>query len=591
LGALLAVVAAISIWQQFRVPEEPGPTSISRFTFDSGVTLDPAISPDGKLAAYASDRAGKGNLDIWIQQFAGREPIQRTHHEADDHQPSFSPDGSRIAFRSERDGGGIYVMDALAGEERRIADEGFDPRFSPDGSQILYWEKSAVADIRLNKMHLIPSQGGIPKPFQPEFGADYPPVWSPDGKHVLFDGGRETEAGWWVAPADGGPAVSIGVPAFPDTSWASYFRPELWRGDQIIFLRGIAVEGINVFRTTLQAGAWRLSNQVQQITSGPGLRVTTAVAEDGRMLFPVLNIGMNLALVALNANAGTASGEPRLLTQDSTTKAFACLSRDATKISYVAYISSMPQRVELRIKDLQSGRETGVPCKNPSYTRLSREGSRLAYRDLVEGKTVSLVAGSDASTARQVCDGCTVMDFFADPNEMLVRYGGGRLVRQDFGGGRQIEILKVGAGTIVDAGLSEDGHWVSFQLVKPSGTSAIIVAPVRNTTVQEDEWITILEDVHPLGAPRWSLDGNLLYFLSERDGYCCVWAQRLTAGAKKPLGAPLGVYHDHRASANASLAYAPRGGAAHSLNISKDRLLWYQLELTSNIWQMQLHAK
>ena len=42
-------------------------------TADSGLTGYPAISPDGKLIAFASDRAKQDNLDIWVQQIGGRD--------------------------------------------------------------------------------------------------------------------------------------------------------------------------------------------------------------------------------------------------------------------------------------------------------------------------------------------------------------------------------------------------------------------------------------------------------------------------------------------------------------------------------------
>jgi serine/threonine protein kinase len=98
-----------------RAPSAPEPLDMRRLTYDAGFTWTRAISPDGKLVAYASDRAGDGQLDIWVRHISRPEPARLTDHPTDDWMPSFAPDGSRIVFRSDRDGGGLYIVNSLGG--------------------------------------------------------------------------------------------------------------------------------------------------------------------------------------------------------------------------------------------------------------------------------------------------------------------------------------------------------------------------------------------------------------------------------------------------------------------------------------------
>jgi eukaryotic-like serine/threonine-protein kinase len=137
--AVLVALVAVGVWKLTRSNPSTGPATLTRLTWDSGLTENPVLSPDGRLLAYASDRSGEGNLDIWVQQLSGGEPVRLTNHPSDESTPSFSPDSSRIAFRSDRDNGGIYIISALGGQERLIARSGNDPRFSPDGAWIVYW--------------------------------------------------------------------------------------------------------------------------------------------------------------------------------------------------------------------------------------------------------------------------------------------------------------------------------------------------------------------------------------------------------------------------------------------------------------------
>lgn len=145
LGIATAVLIAVLLawWRHFR--ETPHELALKRLSYIAGLTTQPALSPDGRLLAYASDRGGGGDLEIWVQPITGGDPLRLTHIPADDHEPAFSPDSTRIAFRSERNGGGVFIVPAQGGEVRQLAEHGRNPRFSPDGNWVAYWVGSGAA--------------------------------------------------------------------------------------------------------------------------------------------------------------------------------------------------------------------------------------------------------------------------------------------------------------------------------------------------------------------------------------------------------------------------------------------------------------
>ena len=134
--------------------------------------------------------------------------------------------------------------------------------------------------------------------------------------------------------------------------------------------------------------------------------------------------------------------------------------------------------------------------------------------------------------------------------------------------------------------LSPDKRWASFHI--PGRVRApVYIAPVRDGTVAgESEWIRAADTAGRNGRPWWSPDGNLLYWMSERDGFVCAWAQRLEPASKKPSGEPFAVLHFHEA--RRSLAGFGLSGFGPA--VSRDRLTFALPESSGNIWIAEKEA-
>lgn len=113
--------------------------------------------------------------------------------------------------------------------------------------------------------------------------------------------------------------------------------------------------------------------------------------------------------------------------------------------------------------------------------------------------------------------------------------------------------------------------------------AGIYVAPFRGKDpVTPDEWILIGSEELPLflDKPRWSPDGNLLYFTSFRHGLRCVYAQRLDPATKHPIGDVLDVYHRHEARLSTRTVWG-------EIDVGPGQLVLEMAELTGNIWMME----
>jgi serine/threonine protein kinase len=588
-AVLFVTTAAVLIMLVVFNPRAPVEFEIIPLTFDSGLTGTPSVSADGKLIAYASDRQGSRTLDIWVQQVSGGAPLRRTDHPADDWFPSLSPDGSKIVFRSERDGGGLYIIDTLGGEERKIIDQGYWPRFSPDGNLISYITIPASEEPELVKMYLVSSKGGEPSPLFPGFcchnwsqGAT--PVWAPDGKHLLFRGRRVDDpesTDWWVAPLDGGVPVQThaveNLALTPPVQW-----PTAWSGNHIYFVLGTTLEGINIFRIPIDHGNWTIQGPAEPITTGPGMKFWAAATRDGRVLFTDMTIVLDAWCVAARPDEAVILSAPEKLTTDRMQKFNFSVCRDGTKVAFAAFGGVQTARYELRLKDLTNGKETIIPTQALSYSflpRLSPDGSVLAYRDFVSNSWRTFVFPIGGDSGREVCDSCRILDFFPDPDFALIKSNPNQLEKMNLRNGEKSLVLAVEKGSVIDASLSPDGGWIAFLTGEPDGRTVIWISPVSGNPVSGKQRIQITEDDRCLSPPGWSPNGDYLYFLSGKNDLNTIFAQELDHGTKKPVGEARKVFFSLDSQFNLNFPLGHR-----AISVAADKITFRVSETTGNIF-------
>ncbi len=609
-AAVLAVIAGGAYWwgarsaRQSTLPE----ATLRRLTNDPGLTSGAAISPDGKLVAYASDRADSSNLDIWVQQVDGGGVVRVTDDPADDYDPTFSPDATQIAFRSERKGRGIYVVSVLGGEARLVIPQGHRPRFSPDGQRLMYWTgPDQPEDIRGSsdtKVWVRSVAGGEAT----QIGAgcrlfDGTPVWSPDGSRILFVGTCGSEALTRSSQPE-----NYGLAAWVATLDGKGLKPnrELWRtihGHSVIdqwianpsrLLIPLSVgDATSITAVPVSADGTEVNGPPQRLTFAGGNAARISAALNGRIALSAETSESHIWTLPIDSK-GMATGAPKQVTFGPAGEFSPSLSADGEKLSF---LSERVNGQRLFYKDLATGRQKEVstegyrydtPVFNHDATKIMcvQYPSPESWRDFVFEVPIT------GALSKKVWDKATwtwLWDWAPDDSTLLIEGW------VDLEARRVQELdLRSGATTMFladpedlgQAHFSHDGRWVVYQsapmmtfIAKP-WRSRVFIAPFRKTLVPRSEWIPITDNNLDYD-PHFFHDDKLIFFASERDGFPCIWAQRLRPDMH-PDGKPFAVYHSHERK-------RPLGLRTYqdAVGVGPHAIVFRRMELAGNIWLLE----
>ena len=591
--ALVAATAGLTSW--LRRSPSPVQTStpqykLTRLMRDPGITHQPVISPDGNLVAYASDRAGGANLDIYVQQIGGGGVVRLTDHSSHDRQPEFSPDGKTIAFVSERDGGGVYSVPALGGDPRLLLRGRSQAlRFSPDGQWILYGGKGPGSESRLAAV-----AGGEPRELSgpQEFeGRGWPQAWTPSG-NLLWRSPRPSR-GWYIASVEGGPAVPTGLGEGLERRALRFVFKRIdlrWAATgSAILSSAIQGDSLNLWSIPISEETGKVAGEPQRLTAGAGDDVQPSMANDGRIVFANQSVKTDLWSVPVDANRGKVTGEIERLTNDAAFDGKPYLAADGNK---VVFISNRAGNNDVWVRDLASGKDTQLTVTpedeslDESFGVISADGTQAAYSVGGLDRGTGYLVPTRGGPPRKVCEDCGFLTSWSQDGKRMVwhRIRGIRGTHVlDVASGESFLLAPSGKSDNYSGRISPDGRWVAFHTAVKPGIRLIFVVPLRGTeTVSAEDWIPVTDGVTNGMKPYWSPDGNLMYYVSESEAHQCVWARRLNPDTKQPVEEPFEVYH----VGGAQRSFGTNTGT-YNISVAGDRLVFNLTGTTGNIWLME----
>jgi eukaryotic-like serine/threonine-protein kinase len=583
----LAAVVALTVsalWYQRRDQVASFPTigRTSQVTRDPALELDPALSPDGSMIAYALGTPTK--LQVYVQPVAGGRPIALTTDSAGSFRaPVWSPDGRSIAFQGKD---GVWVVPSGGGAARRLVqiDTALLPMgsgsmsavtglaWSRDGTRLAYTSLESI----LNLISVAP--GGETVRLATPTGPSLP-AWSPDGKWVAVSAGNSAfvfgtgylgnvgNSAIMLIPTAGGPAVRVtdGTSLNQSPQWSPDGRALYWisnrGGNRDVYRVRLSATGtpegaaervttgLDAHSISLAANGsalayslfrpysniWSFSIPVTgavtdaatgtPLTTGRQTIESVEVSPDGKWLVFDSDRSGNADLYRMPA----VGGEPVRLTSDSGGAYSAVWSRDGRQIAFHTFKDGV-RHVFTMIADGTGVVQRTLGRGNQLDPTWSPDGIMLGFMAMDNGQgTLRVMPLSGKDSSRVVA---TTGDFLRwSPTGPLLAYHATDGIRVVPASGGQSRLLVENAADGGDAFLATwapDGRTVYYLSRRPAGWE------IRSVPAAGGASRALVDFRDPASQPAgygFSTDGRKFYLTvgsSESD----LWVMRLEGHAE-----------------------------------------------------------
>lgn len=506
-----------------------------QITHAPGLEIDSAISPDGKMIAYAA--GPEGQMHLYIRQIAGGRTVALTESFPGHHRwPQWSPDGTRIAFQS---GGAIYVIPALGGIPKRLVEPYPEesvrtPSWSPDGKQIAYVKGRDIY------VHLVDEGKSrkIAEAFEPHSLS-----WSPDVSKIAY--------------VSGNPAFLFGRPYIGNIAPCSIWVVSIEKGSpvQLTDNRYVNVnpvwtpDGRNILFISNRGGSrdvYQLPLKASAVPAGSPVRLTTglnaliiSLSADGKKLaYSVFTYSSNIWSIKIPEEKAISISEAIPITTGNQAIEGISVSPDGKWLAFDSNRSGNQDIYKMPVGGGELEKLTTHPSDDfiPSW---SPDGKEIVFYSFRKGNRDIHLMTADGRSIRQLTDD-PAQERYPDwsPDGKHLVFQSDKTARQelfvfsrlkehtDWGVPKQLTFD--GGGT---PRWSPDGSLIAYT----SDTGLLVIPPEGG----EPRILVSSHDPATIPVPRfpeWSADGRVVYYKArDAEGHSSFWSVPALGGKPKLL--------------------------------------------------------
>jgi Tol biopolymer transport system component/DNA-binding winged helix-turn-helix (wHTH) protein len=547
LVAAIALTALAAVgWLRREASNEPRPSprpqpqpqssAAAPLTSYSGWEGTPTLSPDGSQVAFAWGGSNNDNLDIYVKLVGPGEPHRLTTDEAPDSSPAWSPDGRQIAFlRRTRDENrcGIYLMPALGGSERRLAEIDLTPVQSAPGNQLAWtpdgkwlaaagrFDPAAASEIWL----LSPETGERRRLTTAGAGqiGDFGISFSPDGRFLaVLRYATRSIGDIYLLPLDAG--YTARGPLVRVTHENRLVGGPSWnaRGDRIFYSSGGALGYRTLYTLAIDPAHPERRNEPVPLPAGE--HATALSSARDRLVYARAQRDTNIwrlplpgAAAGATAGAGVAAGavadaKPTLLISSTFDDHNPDFSPDGTKVTFTSTRSGTEEIWVANADGSGPAQMTAVGGPNTSNSRWSPDGKSILFNSRSTGSADLYIL--DVATR-------AVTRLTEDPTDeyeprwsrdgkwiyfVSTRSGRPEAWKLPAGGGPAVQVTRQGGGAAFE---SADGRWLYFA----RATSPISIWRVPADGGEETKVLDFLSYNF-----NFAVTGKGIYLVANRGG-------------------------------------------------------------------------